>query len=315
MPVFQILCAPYFALFGQDANIMLPLRVAMLPLYAACLWCTYQLAALLFSKRAGWWCCLVAALIPAFYFPSTEFRTDNLWAVCWFLALIAAISARFTLKRAFVVGLLLGLTTAVSTKTVFLGAGLALAALFALGLRAWLGKERVPVKQILLALLAIVCGGIIVPGAVAIYFAAKGAFDIFFYCVFLHNVVPHLKRWGDISRLLWIFPLTLPFLAAYAVFIFRQAPTVELGTRRVLILLTPYLYAGLMFSYCPDLSRQDNLPCVPLLPMTLIPFLITLGRRWGGPSEPRVFFLCSSGCDPRGSGFYMAGARSARQWP
>jgi hypothetical protein len=288
MPLFHVLMAPYFRLFGEYANIMLPLRIAMLPFYAVCLWGAFRLAEILFSRKAAWWCCLTAALIPAFFYPSTEFRADDLWAVCWFISLVVAISGEFTPRRAFAVGLLLGLTAASSTKTVFLGTALALAAVIALVLRAWIGHK--PPRRPVLCLAAIICGGIIAPGAIAIYFAAKGAFGAFFYCAFRHNVVPNLKRWGNISHLLWAFPLSLPVLVAYAVYIFRQAQDAELGTRRVVILLTPYLYAGLMFSYCPDLSRQDNLPFVPLLPLTLIPFILSIGRRWAGPQATRIFF-------------------------
>ena len=290
MPLFHMVCAPYFALFGEYANIMLPLRLAMLPLCAFCLWCVFRIAEMLFSKRAAWWCCLTGALVPAYFYPSTEFRADDLWAVFWFLSLLVAVSGRFTARRAFLLGLLLGLSAAVSTKTVFLGAAFTIAAMFALGLRIWIGKARLPLKQTTLSLLLIIAGGVIFPGAIALYFMAKGAFGIFFYCAFQHNIVPQLKRWGYISHILWIFPVTLPFLAVYAVYVFRRAPSADLGTRRVLILLTPYLYAGIMFSYCPDLSRQDNLPCVPLLPLTLVPFLLTVGRRWPQPRLARDFF-------------------------
>jgi hypothetical protein len=279
MPLFHILCAPYFALFGEYSNIMLPLRIAMVPLYAACIWLVYRLGAILFSKRWGIWACVTASLLPAFFYPSTEFRPDNLWAVCWFLSLAVAISGEFTFKRAFVLGLLTGVTAIVSTKTVFLGAALAISAGMTFGLRAWIDGKRPVLKECFPYVFLIMCGAIIPFGLVAAYFAANGAFHAFLYGVFFHNMVPGLKRWGNFWSLGWIFPATLPFLAAYGAFVIRQAPTVPAGTRRVLILLTPYLYAGLMYSYCPDLSRQDNLPLVPLLPLTVVPVLTALRRR------------------------------------
>ena len=290
MPLFHILCAPYFALFGQYSNILLPLRLAMLPFYGFCLYCVFRLGTILFSKRTGCWACLCASLIPAFFFPSTEFRPDDMWAATWLLTLVVAVSGEFTLKRAFMTGFLLGLTTVVSTKTVFLGAALAVAALCALGLQTFVGSQRLPARQFLLSMLVIAAGGILFPGAIALYFLARGAFPNFLYCVFLHNMVPGLKRWGDISQLVWAFPLTLPLIVAYGVYVFRQAPTVSLATRRVLVLTVPYLYALLMYSYCPDLSRQDNLPYLPLVPLSLVPLAISLSRYCPQPRLRLAFF-------------------------
>ena len=289
MPLFHMLCAPYFALFGEYSDILLPLRLAMLPIYGVCLWSLFRLGEELFSRTAGWCACILAALIPAFFYPSTEFRPDDLWAALWFLTLLVAISGRFTFRRAFKVGILLGLTAAVSTKTVFLGAALCVAAAFAFVLRVWSGSGRLGARRVLLSLLAIGCGAVIFPGAIAIYFAAKGSFGIFFYCVFQHNIVPGLKRWGNISHTCWVFPMALPFIAAYAVYIFRQAQAVDLGIRRVLILTTPFLYEALMYSYCPDLSRQDDLPYVPLLTLTVIPLVLSLARHWPERSVQKGF--------------------------
>src|SRR5579862_7670538 len=41
MPLFQMACAPYMALLGQRADILIPLRWAMAPLYLVCIWAVY----------------------------------------------------------------------------------------------------------------------------------------------------------------------------------------------------------------------------------------------------------------------------------
>src|SRR5438094_3806072 len=58
-PLFQMLCAPFFALFtaifGERGSIIIAMRLLMLPLFLFDLWCVYKIAARLWSPRAGLW--------------------------------------------------------------------------------------------------------------------------------------------------------------------------------------------------------------------------------------------------------------------
>ncbi|MGA3171024.1 MAG: glycosyltransferase family 39 protein, partial [Chthoniobacteraceae bacterium] len=105
MPLFQMLCAPVMALFGERADIMILLRWAMFPFFLVSIGCVYRLAELLYSRRAAPWCTLFAATLWKFFYTSTEFRTDQLWTAFWLLSLVVAVSGTFTIKRAFVFGL------------------------------------------------------------------------------------------------------------------------------------------------------------------------------------------------------------------
>jgi hypothetical protein len=276
MPLFQMACAPLMALFGERADIVVLLRWSMVPLYLLCLWAVYRLTDLLYVRRAAPWAAMCAAAFWLFFYTSTEFRTDDLWAALWLLSLLTAVSGRFTLKRAFGFGLLLGLAFAVSLKTVVLAAALATATVLTLAL-AWLKGERPAAGRLATRLAAIVAGALIAPVATVLYFASQGAFWIMYYCVILHNVVPGLKRWGHFSLHRWDFPFSLLVLGAYGWLIFRQTSDTRLAIKRTIIALTPWFFLTLLLSYWPEITREDNLPYTPLLPLSLAPLIILAG--------------------------------------
>ena len=274
MPLFQMAFAPLFRLLGEHGYIVVQLRLAMLPLFFLCLWCVFKLAGALFPSTAAPWAALAAAAFPPFFYTSTEFRPDILWAAFWLLSLLVAVRGTFTIKRAFGFGLMLGLVFAVSLKTVVLVAALATATLPALGL-AWARGERPRVAGTAARLAAILAGAVIAPGATVLYFWWQGAFWIMYYCVVSHNVVPGLKRWGHFSVHQWYFPISVAVLGIYGWLIFRQTPETRLAIRRTIVLLTPCFFVALLWSYWPDITREDDLPYTPLLPLSVIP-LVTL---------------------------------------
>ena len=279
MPLFHLACVPLMNLLGEHARILIELRLAMLPLFFVCLWCVFNLTESLFSRSLAPWACLAAAAWPGFFYTSTEFRPDILWASLWLGSLVTALCGRFSLRRAFAFGILLGLDLAVSIKTPVLWSALAISAAIALGLNEWLGNEKTAWRRIPLFLGVIACGAALVPGAIVLFFAAKGAFWIMYYCLIQHNFLPGLKRWGHPSFDRWIFPASIPVLIGLGVLAFRQAPDGPTAIRRVIVLLTPCFVAILLWSYAPDITRQDGLPYLPLLPLAAIPFLIWLQTR------------------------------------
>ncbi|MGA3170430.1 MAG: hypothetical protein ABSE62_05400, partial [Chthoniobacteraceae bacterium] len=141
----------------------------------------------------------------------------------------------------------------------------------------WLRRERPGMIQSVTRLAAMGVGMVIPPAAMALYFARQGAFWIMYYCVIQHNLVPGLKRWGNIHLDQWYFPLSIPLMAAYCWLIFRQTKDTRLAIRRALILLTPWIYVFLLLSYWPDITREDDLPYVPLTPLSVIPLLELAG--------------------------------------
>ena len=276
MPLFHMACAPLMALFGERADIMVLLRWAMFPLYLVSLWAVYRLTALLYSCRAAPWTTLCAAALWKFFYTSTEFRTDQLWTAFWLLSLVVAVGGNFTVRRAFAFGLLAGLSGAVSVKIVPLMVGLGTATVVAMAL-AWRRGDRTGLAQTVAALAAMAAGAVIAPAAMVLYFWWHGAFWNMYYCVLKHNLAPGLKRWGH----LWVnrgyYPLSLPVLAAFGWLIFRQTPETRLAVRRTIILLTPWFYLTLLLSYWPDITREDDLPYIPLTPLSAIPLLVLAG--------------------------------------
>jgi len=289
MPLFQMLCAPLMALLGERADIIIMLRWAMVPLYLADLWCVFQLTERLFNRHIAPWVCLVAAALPRFFYTSTEFRPDDLWALFWLLALLVAVSGRFTLKRAAGFGLLLGLTFAVSMKTVVLLAGLLTAVLIALAL-AWARREGPGILGVLGRAGAILVSAVIPPALLVLYFVQRGAYGSMYYGVISHNVVPGLKRWGHFSLHVWIFPAAVVALAFYGWMIFRQTKETRLAIRRTIILLTPWLFLTLLLSYWPDITREDDVPYVPLTPLLALPLLYWAHGRLRLPRIEARFF-------------------------
>jgi hypothetical protein len=289
MPLFQMLCAPLMKLLGERADIIVMLRWAMVPLYVADLWCIFRLTALLYSRRMAPWVCLAAAALPKFFYTATEFRPDDLWALFWLLALLVAVSGRFTWKRAFGFGLMLGLTFAVSMKTVVLLAGLLTAVLVALGL-AWARREGPGLLGSLGRVVVIVAGAVIPPALVVLYFVRRQAFWIMYYGVVSHNVVPRMKRWGHFSMHVGIYPAAVVVLGIYAWLIFRQTKDTRLVIRRTIILLTPWFFLTLLLSYWPDITREDDVPYVPLTPLLLAPALLWVHGRFKMPRIEARFF-------------------------
>jgi hypothetical protein len=296
MPLFQMLCAPFMALIGPQAQIMIWLRILMLPIYAGCLWCIFRLAEELYSPRIAPWLALAAGALPKFFYTSTEFRPDDLWAFLWLFALLVAVTGKFRTPRAFIVGLIIGLTFATSLKTVVLSLSLLTAVIIALPF-AWARREGPGPLQIFsrlgvyfTRLAAILAGAIIPPAAVVLYFKSKYAYWIMYYCVILHNIVPKMKRWGHFDSHLGIFPVTVLLMAAVAWLIARQPRDTQLAMRRIIITIMPWLFLAFLLSYWPDITREDDLPYTPLTPFLAVPFIILLRQIIKTPNLEAKFF-------------------------
>src|SRR5947199_3998064 len=117
MPLFQILCAPIYKLIGVRATILYWMRIILQPLYIIAFWCTYRIGSLLFSRRVGVWAAILVGLSYDYVFCSVEFRTDNLWAPLWLLCLSVLLVGALTMRRALILGFLMGLCFGVSMKT------------------------------------------------------------------------------------------------------------------------------------------------------------------------------------------------------
>jgi ABC-type phosphate/phosphonate transport system permease subunit len=278
-PLFHILMAPLFQLFPERADIVVPMRMLMIPIYVASLFAVYRVGRRLHGTRPAVWLALIAGALPPFFFPGTEFRPDDLYAALWLWALVVAIENRFTTARTALMGLLLGTCAGITMKTSLLVTSLALSAGISFAIRCWLGGWRISPRLVLGRFAVFGIAATVVPGLLCLYFAVRGALPALIYCVLKHNVVPHFERWAESSLHYFYLPLGLPLLLAAAVWIYKGSSDPGVATRRVFIALLPALYYLLLFSYWPDVTAQDHLPAMPLVPLAIYSLMrIPFGR-------------------------------------
>jgi len=285
-PLFQMLCAPLFRMIGEHAWIVIPMRLAMLPLYAVDLWLVYCIGRALYNQRWGVWTALVAGGVPIFFFVTTEFRTDDLWTTVWLAAVWLAVSGPLTGRRAFMFGLTMGMCFAVSMKTTLLLLSLGTAGLGLLVLHG-LSRRRREVMGMLKAGGLMLAGLVIVPGLLIGFFATQGALHQMYYCVIEHNTVPGLGKWAKAGIHLWLFPLSLPALLGLGWLCMHSTASERIGSGRALILMTCGAYYFLLRSYWPLVTAQDFVPMWPLMILSTAPFLFHLLSLTGWPA--RVF--------------------------
>ena len=281
-PLFHFLFAPVLMLVGESSGVLTWMRLAMVPLGLAILWCTWRIGVALWGRRTGLWAAALTALFPTFFLLSGQFRTDVLWAAAWLAAWAAALAGRWTNWRAFATGVLVGAAFSVSLKTSLLMAGAAL------GFVIWLlARARRVTREDVVACLApsgiFLLGVAVLPAIIAIFFAANGALDDLWYGIVQHNLVPGLGRVAHEKQRLLLLPVAL--LVAYwlARRSLRHARDAR-ASLRALLLLCGAGYAILLYTFWPLITRQDLLPVQPLAALGLVA-LLTMRRtrsRWPG---------------------------------
>lgn len=246
-PLFHMLTAPLLALVGERSTVLLWMRIPMLALFAIVLWATYTIGRRLYDERVAAGAAVLLALFPPFFLKSLEFRNDNLWMALWMLAVVALMQ-----RRMVVVGLLLGAALAVSLKTGLLVVALVAAAAIATFFR----KERMTDGA-----LRALAGFVLIPAALAIFFAAVGAWDELLFCNFTFN--------GNFARTrphLWIGRAAFPFMFAAVLWLawrFRGTPYRWRYFFAVVIGVFTVTLAG----FWPLISPRDFLPMMPLAAM------------------------------------------------
>jgi hypothetical protein len=295
-PLFQMLCSPLFRLLGEHAWIVVPMRLAMLPLYVADLWLVYLIGRALYVQRWGVWIAMVAGSVPVFFLVTTEFRTDDLWTTLWLTAVWLAVSGPLAGqsgqyghagRRAFIFGLTMGACFAVSMKTTLLLLSICTASLALLALHA-LSRRKPDIVAMLKSVGLILLGLVIIPALIVSFFAAHGALHQMYYCVIQHNAVPGLGKWGKSGLHLWLFPLSLPVLLGLGWLCMHSSADEQIGAGRALILITCGAYYFLLRSYWPLVTAQDFTPVIPLLALTVLPFLFHLLSLTGWPARVMV---------------------------
>src|SRR5262249_354320 len=267
MPLFHITFAPIFGVIGDGASILYMMRFVLLPMYFVGAWCTYKIGTCLFSRRAGIWAVILAGLYTRYHLISLEFRTDNLWAPLWLLCITVLVSGPLPVRRAFAAGLLLGLCFGVSVKSVLFLLSIAVAALLTLLL---VGRRNLALSwtHLVQCIAAFVVSTATIPATIMIFFAFKGIWRDFRYCVFDFNF---LARGASHNSLAYRIHLTLTIIIGVAMILYvgrriiRGTGGAGLASRRVFILMVCTSYFLAFKAFWPVRSQDDDPPFYPLV--------------------------------------------------
>jgi len=274
-PLFHLINVPFLYFFGERADIVILMRLMVLPWYFLSLWCIYRIGCLLFSRHIAIWTLLLTAFFPAFCVPMTEFRTDAAWAACWLLTVLVAVDGQVTIRRLFCVGFLAGITIAISMKTSLLLATFLAASAVVLIMQ----KKSLWNRDSLNRGLAAVLGFMVIPGALVIFFVVEGAWREMFYGVFTHNIVSNLGRWEDAQLRFWLFPLSLPILIALANRLVCHSKDRQQGAKRAVLFLAAFFYIFVLHAYWPLVTRQDLLPFAPFAMLYFVAALLSIPQK------------------------------------
>lgn len=267
-PLFHILFAPVYRLFGERPDILVVMRLAAIPLFLAALWAIYLIGRALYSRQVGLWAAVFAGLYPKFFLTSLEFRADDLWIVPWLLAIAVLVQKPVNTRRLLLAGILLGATLSTSLKTSMLLLALALAATVLVFFQR--PAERLSASRYAANALRLLAGMSVIPLALIAYFYAGHGLSAMYYDVVQHNIVPglgHWKHFGNALRALIALPLVL-----WAALYLQRQPDVPSRQRnaRTLVFLIFGLAVITLYGFWPLVTRQDYLPLIPLMAIIVV---------------------------------------------
>ncbi len=292
-PLFPILMTPVLNWLGERADILDHARVFMVPFFLLSLGAVHWLGRVLFSERVGLWAPIIAGALPNYFFPTIEFRPDNLWAAVWLLALAVLISGRPSLPRSFIAGLLAGISLSASIKTGLLIGALAGAAGVAFLVAPAIWREFKPAR-FLAHIASALAGFVVVPGMLVVFLARQGALADMKYCIFQHNILPAGMHVEGRTPSWILLALAVLILTLIARILFRFWGNEGTAFRRT----TVFLHAGLLLSVLelawPVNTRQNYLPVYPLAMLILCVPLISAAERISSRSRisPESFLAC-----------------------
>jgi len=276
MPLFHLLTAPALLPIGERPTALLWMRLLMLPQWGAALLVTALIGRRLFTSRVGAWSAVLAGFYPLFFFCSLEFRPDVLWTVLWLSAILVAIGGSPTVGRGFLLGLVLGTAAAVSLKTTMMVGAFGIA----IGLTMLLAPAgRRPWQRVCSAGLAAAAGLALPPVLVGTMFLSAGALGPFLYGTVWHNLTPGLDTASKLPvQVIAVVLMVLAWRGGRALAQHAESP--DIGLRRAFVLLVGTSYVAILIGLWPLVSRQDHLPTVPLVAISITAVCIGLPLRW-----------------------------------
>ena len=274
-PLFSMLMAPLVALIGERADVILLMRLTMIPVVAAALVALWVISRRLYGATTAWWAVAMAAILPEYLRGSVEYRTDQLWSTLWLWSLVALVGGPLSVSRSFVTGLLVGTALATSMKTLATGAGLAMALLAVALVSSW----RPSFRWIAPRCLAALAGSLVVPILLVAYFASRGALAAMHDQTVSFNVVPGLGLWSSAPWRGWLFVPCVALCLWLAGRLVRGAPGPATGRRRAVVLLGGGLYWAVVETLWPLVTRETLLPVYPVAALALAVMALALGDR------------------------------------
>ena len=274
-PLFHMLFAPLFALLPEWDGVIYVMRVAVLPLYLVTLMCTYLIGKTLFSHRTGLWAMVFLALYGRFFIKMLEFRTDDLWTALLTLGIYLMVRRPITVKSSFLIGVVFGAALAVSFKTMILLIALAVSLPL---VWAMAGSYSIPaLKQRLINFGYGIAGFLVIPTALVVFFYCLNAIPEFYYGVIQHNYLAHGNSALDpgFTRDKHIIQFLLRMVATclFAWYIQGITQDAEKRWKRLFVMATGMTYFTIIFAFWPIVTSQTQLPGVPLMIISLTPFL------------------------------------------
>jgi len=272
-PLFHILFSPLVRAVGERPELFLWARLAMIPLIASTLLATYLAGRSLYGRRTGLWAAVLAGLLGPMFIKSVEFRTDDLWAMCWMWAVAVLVAGVLTPARGFWGGVLIGLCAGVSMKTTLLLTTLGLAAAVTTLLPPTTARHS-DHDRYLRSLAAIAFGIALVPLSIVLWFKAHDALHAMLYGTTWFNILPNDTYEPD--RRFALIP-ALVALLWLDYHLSRQEPSSAVSGRRRVLFLMAGLYFILDLTAWPIVRWQDFLPAWPMLGIVLVGAVQTMG--------------------------------------
>ncbi len=270
-PLFYMLCSPLVRWMGDRPDLVILMRLAMLPLLCVTLWCVYRIAKSLFSRRMALWAMVCAASLPFGFKATVESRTDNLWTMFWMLAMAVLLCGEVTPWRSLVAGLIMGAAGGVTQKTAVLMACLGIGYVIVVTARSGVADWGRIARRHTVSLAAGVLGFAVIPSALAAWFYWKGAFAEFYYGIVQHNNVPGTHGL-DFFLKVTAFVLTALLLFLVLRRRMKQSPPDPLAFKRVFLFAFVALYYVAAMTLIPFLDRTHFLPIIPIIAIGAVRF-------------------------------------------
>lgn len=279
VPLFHMLMAPLVALFGERADIVIWMRFAMMPIFAATLYGTYLVGRSLFGRRAGLWAAALLGCYPAFFLRSVEFRTDDLWVALWVFTLAILLGGAATPRRFLAAGFLLGVALCVSMKTILMIVSLAVVSLLLPIVSAEFRRALKPRKAMKL-IGAFAAGMAVMPLIILSMIWLRDTWDPFIYCTVTHNMIGREKHSSQVDwRGEGISAVGFLAIASWAALVSRRRGAEWGGSRAAALLMILAAYQVLLYRIWPLVQAQTLLSLRPLAALGVVAVPFGLPRR------------------------------------